>query len=310
MKKHLRDEEGSVIIMITIVLVVLVGFTALVVDGGSRYLTKSKLQNAADAAALAAAAKLPNATTAKTEAINYAFNNGVAKANTTPTTPYNGDKDKIEVVCQQTVPYTFARIFGSSSGIVTARAVGEANYEWDGDALPFVNVKDDYTSNPELVIWDKDFNGFFASVHENDRPWIEESEYFKLNWQDGIIPKNGEVAKIKDELQILWDRMGGQTVYLFSLKSSIINDPNAKVKFAGGVELSKENINQIPNNGGTDYNIVPTQLVLLECKWTVYSEKDKILKLEYTGNSFDVYGGNLPINYSPPAGVAKPSLIE
>ena len=310
MKKHLGDQKGSVIVLVTIALVVLVGFTALVVDGGSRYLTKSKLQNAADAAALAAAAKLPDAAGAKTEAKNYAFNNGVAKANTTPTTPYNGDNKKIQVVCEQTVPYTFARIFGTSSGIVSARAVAKANYEWDGDALPFINVKDDFTTNPELVIWDKDFNGFFASVHDNDRPWIDETEYFKLNWQDGIIPKNGEVATIKQELQTLWDRMGHQTVYLFSLKSSIINDPNAKVKFTGGIELSKENINQIPNNGGTAYNIVPAQLVLLECTWTAYSQKDKLLKLEYTGNSWNVYSGQLPLNYTGPAGISKPELVE
>lgn len=266
MNRYIGNQKGSVMIMVAIVLVVLVGITALVVDGGSRYLTKSKLQNAADAAALAAAAKLPDVTAANTAAKNYAYNNGVAKANTTSTTPYNGDNKKIQVVCQQNVPYTFARIFGSTGGIVTASAVAKANYEWDGDALPFINVKDDFTKNPSLVIWDKDFNGFFASVHENDRPWIADAEYFKLNWQDGIIPKNGEVATIKQELQILWDRMHGQTVYLFSLKSSIIQDPNAKVEFTGGIQLPKEDINEIPNNGGTAYNIVPEQLVLIECK--------------------------------------------
>lgn len=191
-----------------------------------------------------------------------------------------------------------------------ARAVAKSNSQWDGDALPFINVNQDYETDGELIIWDKDFSGFFASVHDNDSEWIPASEYFKLNWIDGIIPKNGEVATIKDELQTMWERMAGQTVYIFSLKRDIITDPDAMVQFAGGVELSKENINQIPNNGTVDYNIIPEQLVLLECTWTQYSQKDKELFLEYTGNSWDVYDDDLPLGYVGPPGLATSQLIE
>ena len=51
--------------MVALLLGVLLGFAALVVDVGMMYTEKAKLQNAADAAALAGAQNLPNATTAK-----------------------------------------------------------------------------------------------------------------------------------------------------------------------------------------------------------------------------------------------------
>ena len=52
-RRVLGEEKGSVMVMVVICLVVLIGFTGLVIDGGSAYLTRSKLQNAADAGALA-----------------------------------------------------------------------------------------------------------------------------------------------------------------------------------------------------------------------------------------------------------------
>ena len=76
-KKILGEEKGSVMIMVVIALFVLVGFTGLVIDGGSAYLTKSRLQNAADAAALAGAQGLPTAGTAANNAVTYANANGM-----------------------------------------------------------------------------------------------------------------------------------------------------------------------------------------------------------------------------------------
>lgn len=73
-KKVMGEEKGSVMIMVVLALVVLIGFTGLVIDGGSLYLTKSRLQNAADAAALAGAQSLP---TPAHVAITYAGHNGM-----------------------------------------------------------------------------------------------------------------------------------------------------------------------------------------------------------------------------------------
>jgi len=48
-------QRGAVAIITGLAMVVLVGFAGLALDGGRLYLTKTELQNAADACALAAA---------------------------------------------------------------------------------------------------------------------------------------------------------------------------------------------------------------------------------------------------------------
>lgn len=52
-KFNLKDEQGAVTIMVALMIVVLLGFTALTVDVGLAYHNKSMLQNATDSAALA-----------------------------------------------------------------------------------------------------------------------------------------------------------------------------------------------------------------------------------------------------------------
>ena len=123
--KWLKHEHGQSILLVVISIAMLCGVAALVVDVGMVSMTEGQLQNAADAAALAAANDLPSASTAKSTALTYAALNGVTAANTTATTPYKGNANKIEVVCSETMQYSFARIFGLSSEVVSARAVAE-----------------------------------------------------------------------------------------------------------------------------------------------------------------------------------------
>lgn len=118
-------ECGQSIVIVVLSIVMLCAVAALVVDIGQVTVTQGQLQNAADAAALAAAKSLPDATTAKSAAKQYASLNGVDAANTTATTPYKGSANKIEVVCTKTVQYTFARVIGFSSKVISARAVAE-----------------------------------------------------------------------------------------------------------------------------------------------------------------------------------------
>ena len=118
-------ECSQSIVIVVLSIVMLCAVAALVVDIGQVTVTQGQLQNAADAAALAAAKSLPDATTAKSAAKQYASLNGVDAANTTATTPYKGSANKIEVVCTKTVQYTFARVIGFSSKVISARAVAE-----------------------------------------------------------------------------------------------------------------------------------------------------------------------------------------
>ena len=102
-KQWFKCESGQSIVMIAMSLVVLCGMAAIAVDIGRVSVERGQLQNAADAAALAGAAALPTATTAKSQAVLYAGINGVSAADTTATTPFGGNASKIEVVCQGTV---------------------------------------------------------------------------------------------------------------------------------------------------------------------------------------------------------------
>lgn len=120
-----KDEDGQSLILAAVALVAILCICALVIDMGSSYLAKSDLQNAADMAALAGAQDLPAAITAKATAINYAGKNGVSAGNVTVTAPYDGDSNKIEVVCTNSVTYTFAKIIGANGDVVSARAVAQ-----------------------------------------------------------------------------------------------------------------------------------------------------------------------------------------
>lgn len=124
-RNWLHKESGQSVIFVALALVVLCGFAALGVDIGVQATNQGQLQNAADAAALAAARELPSASTAQNTAAHYAEINGVVPGRTTSTTPYKGNANRIEVVCKETVQYSFARIFGLKSTEITARAVAE-----------------------------------------------------------------------------------------------------------------------------------------------------------------------------------------
>jgi len=77
---NLFDERGVALVYLAIVLVVLMGLAALAIDMGYMYVNKAKLQNAADAGALAGAGRLSaqplaNLTSARTAAKVFADTN-------------------------------------------------------------------------------------------------------------------------------------------------------------------------------------------------------------------------------------------
>jgi len=123
--KFFRNENGQAAVLAAFMIVVLMGFAALSIDLGRAYLTKSNLQKAADAAALAGAKDLPVKTTAESMAVAYAGNNGVQTTEVAVTTPYNGDKTKIAVVCTRNIEYTFAKVLGITNVDISSLAVAQ-----------------------------------------------------------------------------------------------------------------------------------------------------------------------------------------
>ena len=123
--KKTKDETGQSLILYAVLFAILLGFAALVIDLGMAKVATSNMQNAADAAAMAAVNNLPDTTAATNTALVYGQLNGADASNIVVNTPYNGEAGQIEVICSQTVDFTFANILGFKSTEVSARAVAE-----------------------------------------------------------------------------------------------------------------------------------------------------------------------------------------
>jgi Flp pilus assembly protein TadG len=148
---RLRDgEEGAVLAIVVITLIVLTGMLVLTFDLGRGVALKRNMVNAADAAALAAARECglargePSATRAADQLI--ADNNasasrvGPLKFNPGPSAcsgagnPDPDGKNTVTVTVNVPQKYFFAQIFGFDSGTVVATATAEWTLELSGPA--------------------------------------------------------------------------------------------------------------------------------------------------------------------------------
>ncbi len=121
MRELLREEKGSVIIILALSLSVFIGLAALVTDAGLVYLTRDKMQNACDAAALAGAQDLQISSAAALEkAQNFAVANGLDLSEVTIECLQSEKFAKVSAT--RTVNFTFAKIIGHDSGVVSVQA--------------------------------------------------------------------------------------------------------------------------------------------------------------------------------------------
>lgn len=109
-RKLRHNERGAVIVLVTILMVALMGFTAMVVDVGVMFQNRKYLQNVADAAALAGAAELPNTTAARAKAKEYAAKNGYTL--TDAEISFSDSNTKIMIKPQKDVDYIFGKALG------------------------------------------------------------------------------------------------------------------------------------------------------------------------------------------------------
>ena len=109
-------------VVVAILLVALIGFSALVIDYGNLASQKRMLQNAVDAACLAAAAKLPDDTQKAYEAALEYLETNASDAVLLSVDYYNSN-EKVTVTASMDVPYIFARaLVSDSSRTLTAKA--------------------------------------------------------------------------------------------------------------------------------------------------------------------------------------------
>jgi hypothetical protein len=301
-----KNESGQALVLFALLAIVLIGIAALVIDAGLAYAARAKAQNAADAAALAGAQDLPSFEAAIGKAKDYAEHNGIERDDTTATAPYDGDEDKIEVICAKDVRYTLARVLGLEGTNVSARAVAKKISQWSGEALPFLNVSDKYDINKGITLWEKEGAGVFGRLEEKDdddkdglefgyvihHKNDEDRVYFEILYKDGILVAKGTVANIKTQLQHIFNQNYPEkkTVYIFSLTNKAIEEGNYK---------NLDNKQRIPKE----------DLVLLEATFDSYDEKDKKLSLTVTG-IYDIYNGKYPKDYYNPDVKGIPRLIQ
>jgi len=151
-----RTRAGSVIVFVALSITILILFMTLAVDVSYYYYQKKELQSAADAAALAGSAMLPDSGTAVTTAITYAQKNapvaqygtvlrssdvipGNWTAATRTFTPAAENATALRVTLRRTrangnaAPTFFGRIMGISAVdlVVTATATYGTNKAWD-----------------------------------------------------------------------------------------------------------------------------------------------------------------------------------
>lgn len=109
-----RKHQGTVLVMVAILLVVLLGMMALAVDISRLYLARQFLINSCDASALAGGLELPNQDKATLEASECADANDMASYQVS--FPEEGFTEqgatRIRVDGEMNVPYCFANILG------------------------------------------------------------------------------------------------------------------------------------------------------------------------------------------------------
>jgi Flp pilus assembly protein TadG len=321
-RKFFRIEEGQSLAIFALILTVLCGFVALSVDVGNLVLTKSELQKAADAGALAGVRDL----TPSSEAAAIATGIQLATANGSPvsnaeiidptTIGYKPDPDisgvpmAIRVTCSETVENYFAQIIGISTADVSADATAVRYAEWNGEALPFVNLGQKPGLGGSILLWDKEAPGDKESLWKTERVYVlEPYPHFDVTYGDGLTIDSGKDASVQAMLSDMWAKQYLQPsgrYYVLSLSPAVFD--------AGGFWV----------NGHTKYvtipdfsdlktkdTIDPSELVLLECTWDSYekiSANNWTLTITVT-NMFDVIGGDIPITYDG-TGIEKSFLIE
>ena len=124
----LRQKKGQALVQIAVMLAVLIGLTALVVDVGGMYLTKTQLQRMADAGALAGASRLEyGKDSANTMAGIYVGKNKLPSYSSDPDSyTYIPDPDpsvlKIKVTVTRPAFFNFAQVLGITPPTITATA--------------------------------------------------------------------------------------------------------------------------------------------------------------------------------------------
>jgi hypothetical protein len=168
----LNSERGQILVQVAIMVTVLFAFVALALDGGNIYAGRRRMQNAADAGALAGAQKIcfPEANPSQTitqAALDYAINrNGAQTATVAVVGDYN---NTVVVTAEQTLDTFFAGVIGINEAHVRAEAAAACGGSASGAGLwPLAFRQEIYTDS---VPCGQEFLVFASKEEEDAIDW-------------------------------------------------------------------------------------------------------------------------------------------
>lgn len=158
------DNRGSVAIILCLGITFLLGIAAYVIDIGLVYAEKTKLSNAIDSAALAAALELPdNDMKARTAATDYLEKNGVSSSEATVNIGNNNKS--VEIQGTKKVIHLFAPIIGINNSTVkafTKAAIGPIK-STTGGIRPFAVQKYDFSYGSVVILKQHGGDGYHGN---------------------------------------------------------------------------------------------------------------------------------------------------
>ncbi|MGQ0802892.1 MAG: pilus assembly protein TadG-related protein [Actinomycetota bacterium] len=165
-RRRAEGEDGAVAVLVAVLMIVLIGAAAFVVDLGNARALKRKAQTAADAAALAGVRRLNNGDVVAV-ATDYVSRNGFGSAtvNVPPATGSRaGDPTCVEVLSHGTVDTILAGVMGIDEIDVEARAVACATRGGNGGVAIYANS----TTCQKAIDWSGSTTHIIGGVHTNN----------------------------------------------------------------------------------------------------------------------------------------------
>ena len=122
-KRLIKNEKGSAIVLVSLGMVVLLSMSALVVDVGGLFVTKSHLKKTANASVLSGAQELVKSNSAVTGVVNQILEAHKEKDSLNNLNISTGYEVKVKLTKE--VPLTFSKLLGKASAPVDAVAAAQ-----------------------------------------------------------------------------------------------------------------------------------------------------------------------------------------
>jgi hypothetical protein len=243
-KKNFLEQRGQVAVIVALIIISLLGMTALVIDVGSLYQKKGFFQTVADAAALAGAQELPESPEgAFASAVDYADRNNVdityiydgwdySSEEIEISSTYSPDDTITVTLANREAPLYFAKIFGKDTVPISAGAKAMAGSPVElYYAVPWAAVIPDGENweswlervagmdmvierySEDFYVWgDEEHNPNVEWGHWKDvyGEWIKNGYPGPLSAGDSIFIKEIDDVKVLNEtVSATGDRLGG-----------------------------------------------------------------------------------------------------